>query len=747
MMTASTDSSIRPPPTLVQRLLPSLVVLVVLPLCVTVALLLQQHQKRMSDLIAEDADEITTDLAMILKLQAAGLATAIQPIVGESAVQTALATGNAEGLLAAWQPVFAAMHRDNRISHLYFSDRNRTCLLRVHAPEQHGDRIDRHSTLEAERTGKMASGLELGIRGTLTLRVVQPVVIDGRIIGYVELGKEIEDALMTLRRHIAEWNQMAVIVHKDRVDRQAWEDAQLRLDREGDWERMPHHVIVLATQGHLPDVFSVWADPPVEPVRSHHRDAEIQDEGRFWRIMDTPLRDSSGTEIGHVLAMRDVTDERRSLWWQLAVGASAALALGLVLAFVHRLLARADQRITAQQASLRDERWRLGNIIEATRAGTWEWDVVTGTVVVSERWAEMLGYTCQGLGRLDRAAWERLFHPDDLPAAKVLMERNLSGALPFLDHECRLRHQDGHWVWIHCRGRIFTRTEAGAPRLMFGTHSDMTRRKQAEEQTLKLQQAKLALELGEMMHANRLVALGTLMAGLAHEFNHPAQVVLLNQKSLRSMVEACADTAKDMQGPAVGLLTWSEVAVIAPQLLDDMELATTQLSELIENVQNYARPNEGLCHAISYPMLTSVARSSQRLVASYARRRQVALVNAVESTSGSQAGCGCLQQVVVNLLINAIQATPAGGSVSIACQRHDGRIGLTVTDTGPGIAPAVLEKLGQPFVTSRKEQGGNGLGLFICLQIVAEQGGTLELTPRQPHGTIARMAYPDADPA
>ena len=743
-MAASMDAHIRSPPTLVRRLLPSLVGLVILPLCIAVAVMVQQHNQRMNDLIVEDADQITTDLTMILKLQAAGLETALQAIAGDANVQTALAEGRSDGLLATWLPVFSAMHRDNRISHLYFSDRKRTCLLRVHAPEQYGDRIDRPSTLEAERTGTTASGLELGIRGTLTLRVVQPVMVDGRIIGFVELGKEIEDALVTLRRHIQEWNQMAIIVHKDRVDRQAWEDAQVRLGREGDWDRMPRHVIILATQGHLPDVFSRWADPPTDPGRSRHRDAELLAQGRRWRIMDTPLRDSSGTEIGHVLAMRDVTDERKSLWWQLAVGGSAALVLAAVLVFVHRLLARADRRIIAQQASLRDERWRLGNLIEATRAGTWEWDVVTGAVVINERWAGMLGHTALALGRLDRTAWERLIHPDDLPAAREQMERNLSGDLPFLDHECRLRHKDGHWVWIHCRGRIFTRTETGAPRQMFGTHSDVSKRKLAEEQTLKLQQAKVALELGEMMHANRLVALGTLMAGLAHEFNHPAQVVLLNQKSLRSMVEACAEAAKDLPGPAVGLLTWREVADIAPQLLDDMELATTQLSELISNVQNYARPSEGLCHAIDYTMLTSVARSSLRLVASYARRCQVALVSEVEPERGASTGCGCLQQIVVNLLINAIQASPPGSCVTIACQHSDGHFGLTVSDAGRGLDPSVRARLGQPFVTTRKEQGGNGLGLFISMQIVNEQGGRLELTPRDPHGTVASVRYPES---
>lgn len=744
-MTAGTSSEHRPGPTLVGRLFPSLVVLLTLLLCVAAASLWQQHQGRMAELMAEDADEINTDLEMILSLQGNGLATAIQPIAADPGVHKALSESNAAALLAAWQPVFAAMHRDNHITHLYFYDPNRICLLRVHAPEQSGDRNNRYTAVEAELTGKTTRGLECGPRGTLTLRVVQPVFEQGRLLGYVELGKEIEDVLGTLLGHMEEWNQMAVILHKDHLDRKAWEATQRSLGRDADWDHMPNHVAILSSQGRLPDAFAAWADPP-----SDHRqkNPEIRCDGRLWRILDTPLHDSSGAEIGDLLAMRDITGDRSALVWQLVLGGSAGLLLlALMLVFIHRLLASADRRITAQQASLRNERWRLGSIIEATRAGTWEWDVSTGAVVVSERWAQILGYTSPELDRMDRLKWEALLHPDDLKIANGLVKRHCAGEQPSIDHECRLRHKDGHWVWIHCRGRVFTRTDAGEPRLMFGTHSDITARRLAEEEHLKLLQLKMARELGEMLHANRLVALGTLMAGLAHEFNHPAQVVLLNQKSLRSMVEACADTARGLEGPAVGLLTWSEVATIAPQLLDDMELATTQLSELIENVQNYARPSEGLCHVIDYGKLTSVARSSQRLVASYARRCQVALIDGVDPACEVQSGCSCLQQIVVNLLINALQASRPGDRVTIACERHDGQICLSVSDTGPGIDPAVLAKLGQPFVTTKKEQGGNGLGLFICMQIVAEQGGRLELTPRQPHGTMARVVYPDPNPA
>lgn len=741
---ADTSTELRPSVSLVRRLFPSLTVLVILPLVAAVALLWHQHQLRMADLIAEDALEMTKDLEMILNLQGAGLATVMQPIAADSCVQKALVDRNADALLATWQPVFTAMHRDNHLTHLYFYDRNRTCLLRVHAPEQRGDRIDRFTALEAERTGQLACGLELGPRGTFSLRVVKPVIVSGTTIGYVELGKEIEEALSTLRSHREAWNQMAIIIQKVRLDRQAWETTQHLLGREADWDRLPRHVVGFASQGHLQDAFATWATSATNLLVPRQGEAEVVSDGRLWRILATPLRDASGARIGDLLAMRDVTSERDALLKHLVLGGSAALLLLiLVLVFVHRLLTSADRRIDAQQASLRHERWRLGSIIEATHAGTWEWDAVSGTIVVSERWAGILGH--QEMRALDRTAWERLFHPDDLPVAQKQLEGHLAGAVPHLDFECRLRHQAGHWVWIHCRGRIVTRSSAGAPLLLVGTHSDVSERKLAEAEHLKLQQLKMARELGEMMHANRLVALGTLMAGLAHEFNHPAQVVLLNQKSLRSMVEACAATARNLDGPAVGLLSWAEVAVIAPQMLDDMELATTHLNELIENVQNFARPSEGLCQAVTYAMLTSVSRSSLRLVASYARRCQVTLVDEVGTAGDPQPGCSCLQQIVVNLLINAIQASQTGDCVTIACQRGGGRLGLTVSDSGAGIDPAVLEKLGQPFVTTRKSQGGNGLGLFICMQLVAEQGGSLELTPRQPCGTIARMSYPDTE--
>jgi len=140
-------------------------------------------------------------------------------------VQKALREGDADRLLAAWRPVFETLHRENRLTHFYFFDANRVCLLRVHKPEKRGDLIDRFTAREAERTGKSASGPELGPLGTFTLRVVQPVFEGGKLAGYVELRKEIEDVLQTL--HTQSGNQLAVVIRKEYLKRQDWENGSV----------------------------------------------------------------------------------------------------------------------------------------------------------------------------------------------------------------------------------------------------------------------------------------------------------------------------------------------------------------------------------------------------------------------------------------------------------------------------------------------------------------------------------------
>ncbi|MDZ4798962.1 MAG: PAS domain S-box protein [Bryobacteraceae bacterium] len=132
------------------------------------------------------------------------------------------------------------------------------------------------------------------------------------------------------------------------------------------------------------------------------------------------------------------------------------------------------------EEELRERRWRLQSIIEGTRAGTWEWNVQTGETVFNETWAEILGYTLDELSPTSIKTWEALTHPDDLKQSGELIERHFTGESPCYDCECRMKHKDGHWVWVQDRGRIITRTADGQPLMMFGTHTDISAAKQTE---------------------------------------------------------------------------------------------------------------------------------------------------------------------------------------------------------------------------------------------------------------------------
>jgi len=138
------------------------------------------------------------------------------------------------------------------------------------------------------------------------------------------------------------------------------------------------------------------------------------------------------------------------------------------------------ERMQAEQA-LAAERQRLQDIIEATHVGTWEYNVRTGDFAVNERWAGMLGYALDELAPVSVATWRRLAHPGDRVEAERLLARHFAGELEHYQCELRMRHKHGHWVWVQVRGRLLSRTEAGEPLVIAGTHADVTERRQAEE--------------------------------------------------------------------------------------------------------------------------------------------------------------------------------------------------------------------------------------------------------------------------
>jgi PAS domain S-box-containing protein len=139
-----------------------------------------------------------------------------------------------------------------------------------------------------------------------------------------------------------------------------------------------------------------------------------------------------------------------------------------------------EEKITSQKE-------RLSNIIEGTNVGTWEWNVQTGEVIFNQKWAQIIGYTLEELEPISIETWMKYTHPDDLEKSKALLEKHFRGESDYYQCELRMRHKQGHWVWILDRGKVIEWSQDGRPLRMFGMHQDVTERKQAER-ALKWQQ-------------------------------------------------------------------------------------------------------------------------------------------------------------------------------------------------------------------------------------------------------------------
>jgi diguanylate cyclase (GGDEF)-like protein/PAS domain S-box-containing protein len=221
----------------------------------------------------------------------------------------------------------------------------------------------------------------------------------------------------------------------------------------------------------------IYSSAGSEPFLADERDTMLSVDvgGRPWQLVLRPRPGfvGAGTDESPLLA--------------LAAGGVATLLVALAVARI--LVIR--RRLERTEAVLAEDRQHLTNVLDGTAAGTWDWHIDSGELVVNERWAGMLGRTRAELEPLRGTTWEGLCHAGDLIEARAAMKRHLSGQEDRYTAEFRMRHADGHWVWIQSTGRVFMRDADGRALRLAGIHMDISNRKIDEQ---RLQDDARALE-------------------------------------------------------------------------------------------------------------------------------------------------------------------------------------------------------------------------------------------------------------
>lgn len=273
-----------------------------------------------------------------------------------------------------------------------------------------------------------------------------------------------------------------------------------------------------------------------------------------------------------------------------------------------------------------------------------------------------------------------------------------------------------------------------------GMIRDLTARKHLEEQT---RQQEL-----QLIQANKMAALGTLVAGVAHEVNNPNQLVLMNTQMLADTWDDALPILDVYHQEAgdffLGGLPYGEMRGMLPLLIQDLHAGAQRIEQIINDLRDFTRPNaHRLQESVS---LNDVVQRGVRLLNHLIHRKtrhfQMELAESLPPVWGDGQH---LEHVVVNLLVNALEALPDAGCgvrVSTSCGPEEHRVVLAVTDQGVGIAAEHLTRLCDPFFTTRAATGGTGLGLAITANLVHEHGGRLTFQSEPGQGTCVRVTLP-----
>jgi signal transduction histidine kinase len=263
--------------------------------------------------------------------------------------------------------------------------------------------------------------------------------------------------------------------------------------------------------------------------------------------------------------------------------------------------------------------------------------------------------------------------------------------------------------------------------------------------------ARSELQEKQLVQADKMASLGILVAGVAHEVNNPATTLMLNAPNLKKAFEAFMPVLDHHfarhPDTRVCNMAFPDLRSRIQSMLAAILDSSARIKQIISDLKEYSLPADSR-GSISDQVIdiNQVVEKSMDL-AHTALRKVTSRISVVygKNLPTVSGDFQKLQQVVINLLVNASQALERPDqtiTVITAANRHKNVVFIEITDTGPGVAPEILEKMTDPFYTTRRDDGGTGLGLFISEKIISEHQGVLEFESKPGRGLTARIRLP-----
>ena len=357
-------------------------------------------------------------------------------------------------------------------------------------------------------------------------------------------------------------------------------------------------------------------------------------------------------------------------------------------------------------------------------------------LTANETYCELAGYTRSELGGDDFLS---CFHPEDQPALEVLIQDVISGATDQIAADARLVRKDGGIVWTHLTGSVIR--PPASERYLATFVEDITDAEQARAEIQRLER--------ELQRSRRLASLGQLVGGISHDFSNTLTVIANYASLIREDVIVAETTESAAKW---GPVRWD---------VEQIEQAADGAKRLIKHLLAFARREEAEPVLVDLGQMISDATG---LLGEVLGEQVPVVTRQAEGLWPVQADPGLLKQAIVNIALNARDAMPGGGQITIDAVNIDmenlpapwqnvgdlaellpGRyVALRVTDTGTGMDAAIAERAFDPFFTTKSGDQAAGLGLPAVHRFATQAGGKAWLRSELGQGTTVTVVLPVA---
>ena len=332
-------------------------------------------------------------------------------------------------------------------------------------------------------------------------------------------------------------------------------------------------------------------------------------------------------------------------------------------------------------------------------------DAASHYTFVSPRCKEVLGYDVEDTQQMEFGGRT---HPEDLPAVLSLYKDIIAGKQIFASMEIRVRHKQGEWRRIRFNFSPLS-DEKGNIEGVVLSGRDVTDLKRLEEQ---------------LIQAEKLAAMGQMLAGVAHELNNPLTAILGVTELLRERPGADESTRRQLE------LTHRQAR---------------RAARIVQNLLEFSRPASPQKKPLD---LNNILERTLQLHEHSLRRNNIEVdFRLPAELPGVVGDANQLIQIFLNLITNAEQAIREvrdSGRIQIRAGRIGNQLTITVQDDGVGIRPEALQRIFDPFYTTKRPGGGTGLGLSICMSIIREHGGNIEAETLPAGGSAFTIYLPVA---